>query len=663
MKRLSFLVLLFAIIFLSRCSLDFPDDPRPPKWVMRFENLPLFKADTLIIGENLTADKFNRLGPDSILSINRQGEKEIGLADKLRIEKRSLDVSAQLGNFEVNATQTAQSTIDFTDIYPELSGFQGGTGIVPPKDIDPVEKYVTLTDFDSISVVSGRVRLEISNYLGFDLSGDIRMAIIDAGRGMIPVDTLKINSLRNGETKIYYVDLQNQTISSNILTILFGHSNGSNNQQVTVPADSRIESVVAPENVVADGAYGARLKEQVLELSQSVDLSTDSLTVRKGEIEYGSILLEINNQFSFGIGLEIEVLNIFDANGDPFRLSLDLAPGQNGSSVVYLDNGKVDLEGTNLNFRIKMHIFPDANGKYDLRSVDKLAVSARITDIQLTSVTADFSLSVSFPEIGEEIFKSNNKEFVNFDFQDVWLRLQFLNTPFNMGLNLKFRAQRPDTSYSIFVQANIPPNGELLMNRHGVNNNEASPTIVDLFRMVPESLFVSGTARVQGQNVTFRKEDKLGVHYDLDFPLSFTATHGSRYSLIDSLKIAEKTRQNIRDYAREGSIAIDIINALPISGFLSCYIGSDSANVSEEFFTIVLPRPQLNADGIVVQPADGKFTVDIDQQKFIDLANSQFYRLEIRTDDQPIATLTANDYVILKNVIISGKFLMDPDNL
>lgn len=662
MKKIIFVLISVSILAGLRCSLDLPDDPRPPKWVMRFEDIPLFKADTLIIGENLKRDKFNRLGPDSILSINRNGEKTINLADKLKIGSRTLDVSTELGTFKVNAEQRGSSVIDFTEIYPELADFKGGTGVVPSKDIGPVEKYVTLTDFDSVNVVNGRVLFDITNYLGFDLVGDVRMAMIDAGRGMAPIDTFKINQLRNGETRIFYVDLQNQMISSNILTVLFGHSNGSEGQTVTIPADARIESSVTPENVTANEAYGARLKEQVLNLSQSVDLSTDSLTVRKGEIEYGSILLEIDNDFGFGIGLEIEVLNIYDVNGDPFKLSLDLSPGDRGSSVVYLDNGSIDLDGTNLNFRIKMRIFPDVNGKYDLKSADKLAVLATINEIQLSSVTADFSLGTGFPEIGEEVFKDSDKKFVNFDFHDVWLRFRFLDTPFNLGLNLKFRSERPDTSYAIRVQANVPANGELLMNRHGVNNNGESPTIVDLFNMVPESLFVSGNVRVMGQNVTFSKDDNIGVHYELDFPLSFE-TKNAHYSLQDSLKIGEKTRQNIRDFARGASVSLSVINALPLSGFMSCYIGADSANVDEELFTIVLPRAQLNADGIVVTPASGNFSVEIDQQKFIDLANSNFYKLELRADDLPEVTLTAKDYLILQNVIVSGRFLMDPDNL
>ncbi|NOZ62470.1 MAG: hypothetical protein GXO74_12405 [Calditrichaeota bacterium] len=658
-------LLIFALLILglvSRCTLNLPEDPRPPKWDLLVEEIPLFSADTLRVGDEFSRDTYNRLGPDSILSINKNGQKTFGLADKLRIQSQNVHASAQLGNFEISATQQSSTEIYFTDIYPELAGHEGQQAIVPPKDLTPVEKEVTLTDFDSVNVVTGRVRLEVTNHLGMDLSGDVRLAILDQVRANAPIDTLQLGLIRDGETRFFYVDLENELISSSILAVLFGRMDGSNGQTVTLVQGARLELSVSPEDIVADAAYGANLKEQILELTDSIDLSTDSLTVRRGEIEYGSILLEITNHFNFGIGLEIDVLSITDANGDPFSLSLNLSPGQTGSDVVYLDNGVLDLDGENLKFGIKLQIFPNASNRYDLKSSDELGVAVKLSDIQFSSVTADFNIATSFPEFEEEVFPQGTENLKNFDFHDVWLKMQFLDTPFDLGLNLTFNAVRSDTSYKIVIQKNIPANGSLLLNRNGANEDQSQPTIVDLFNIIPEKMLVSGSVRVMGQNATFHKDDQMGVRYDLDFPLMFT-TKNSHYSKTDSLNIDEDARQKIRDYTYQGSINVSLVNSLPISGFLSLFVGPDSNHVDSEIFTIVLPRPTLRNDGVVAQPASGSFVIELTKQKFTEIADSYFLRFEASLDDTPEATLTANDYLIVKDVFINGKFLIDPDNL
>jgi len=662
MKKSLSIFVLFVFGLLSRCTLDLPKDPRPPKWDLIVEEIPLFSSDTLRIGEAFSRDEYNRLGPDSILSVNKTGQKIFGLADKLKIQSQNVHASAQLGKFEIKANQQSRTEVYFTDIYPELAGHEGQQAVVPPKDLEPVEKIITLTDFDSVNVVSGRVRLQVTNQLGMDLGGDVLLAILDEGRGNVPIDTLQLGLIRDNETKFFYVELENQRISSYILAVLFGRMSGSNGQTVTLVQGARLEVSVMPENIVADEAFGAELKEQVLELIDSIDLSTDSITVRRGEIEYGSILLEITNHFDFGIGLEIDLLSITDVNGAPFSFSLNLAPGQKGSDVVYLDNGVLDMDGEKLKLGIKLRIFPGVGNKYDLKSTDELGVAVQISDIQFSSVTADFNLGTSFPAIEEEVFSDETENLKNFDFHDVWLKLQFLDTPFDLGLNLTFNAVRSDTSYKIFVQKNIPANGSLLLNRYGANGDQSQPTIVDLFNIIPQKMIVSGSVRVMGNNATFHKDDEMGVRYDLDFPLIFAAKD-ARYSKTDSLKIGEDARQKIRDYTYQCAINVSVVNSLPISGFLSLFVGPDSNNVESELFTIVLPRPNLRNDGVVAQPGSGTFVIDINREKFIDLANSYFYRFEARLDDTPEATLTANDYLIIKDVFISGKFLIDPDNL
>ena len=657
-------VVLIIMTILFSCSLDLPEDPKAPKWDIAIEEIPLLKADTLRIGDKLKPGDFNRLGPDSILSLNISDQKSFGLKSKLKINEQYSDFSAELGEFEIVTDQPAESKIYFTDLYPELADKVGGQAVLEPRDLNPIENDVQLTDFDSVSVVTGMVRYKITNNLGFDINGDVRMAILDVGRGMEPdtLDIIELKEIQNLETKFYYTDISGRRISSQIQTVLFGELGGSDGQEVTIPQDSRIDIIVVPVTVIVNEAYGAKLKEQSLDLVGHVDINSDSLSIKQAEIEYGSITLNIRNNFSFDFELKIEIPNLKDQNNVELSTFMTLGVGEQQTVEINMDNSTLELDGQDLTFNVNLKILPTQGLKYNLKNTDMINASVHIFDIQFLSVTADFNLTTWFPDIQEDVFKNRSEDFNNFDFKDVWLRINFLDTPFDLGLNLTFTALRSDTTYSLKVQKNIARGETLLLNYHGVNDDNSTPTIVDLVNLIPEEMLISGKVRVMGENITFHKDDEMGVHYDIDFPLTFS-THNSLYSKVDTLKISEDTRKKVKDYSISGGISLSLENAIPISGYLALLVGPKSDQIDNEVFRVNLPRPVLNQDGIVVQPVSRIIDVELDRLKFLSIADGYYYQFILALDDYDRATLTANDYIIVHHVYISGKFLFDPENM
>lgn len=660
MKKIVLLFIVAAAVF-SFCTLDLPEDPKPPKWNVEIERIPIFKADTLRLGDQLKPDDFNRLGADSVLSININSEQSFNLKDKLKIPGRSTSFSDQLGNFEISVEQSAESDILFAEMFPELSGMLGAEAVIDTMDLNPVENHSILEDFDSVRVVSGRVRYDVTNNLGFVLSGDVRLAILDEGRADVPIDTLFLERMENGETSVYYTDLAGKWISSQIKTVILGTSNGSEGETVFIPETSGVHVVITPETFIVSEAF-ARLTEQTLSLSGEVDVSTDSLTVKQAEIESGTMSLTIENRFDFTINLVISIPSIMDVSQNILELDMTIGVGESRTETLTLDQHTLDMNDGILEFGIELKILPEADQKYALKGSDEIFAEIEMSDIQLESVIADFFMTTGFPDIEETVFEDRPEDFTNLSFQDVRLEIGFIDPPFDLGLALDFTGQRIDSSYTIHVHQNITSSNSLVLDKDGVNGDMSSPTIVDLINMIPEKIIVSGDVRLIGDNVSFHKDDEIGVAYAVDFPLIF-ATENASYSKIDTLKIAEGTRENLVERSVTASLNVSLENGLPISGSLALYTGIDSLDISDEIFTIVLPQATVDVEGIVIEPGEGMFTIDMNETTIQALANGYYYKFIISLDDTGVATLTANDYIVVRDVFVSGKFLFDPDGM
>ncbi|MCD4665949.1 MAG: hypothetical protein K8R68_11820, partial [Bacteroidales bacterium] len=247
----------------------------------------------------------------------------------------------------------------------------------------------------------------------------------------------------------------------------------------------------------------------------------------------------------------------------------------------------------------------------------------------------------------------------NLGFKDVVFYMSFINNPFDLDLDVKIKAVRGDVNNQLPIIKKITKNSSLILDRNGINNDHSTPTIVDIVNMIPEKIIMDGKVTVKGENVTFDKDDQIGVQYGIDFPLRFS-TNSASYSQKDSLKIDNDMRDFLKNKCRSAGILLTVENSLPISGMLSLLVGPDSTNITTELFSIGLPTSTV-FDGIVAQPGDSTFNVNLDEVKFTTIADGYFYKFIVAIDDVEEAALTANDYIIIKDVYISGKFLFDPD--
>jgi len=651
---------LFALITFFYCTLDFPEDPKAPKWDVEIERIPLLKADTLRLGDQLDPKDFKRNGADSILSIDIKDETHFDLKDNLKSPAQDKSFSDQMGEFRVNVTQSVEREISFVEIYPGLSSLPGTNAVIPESQITPVEKGLELPDFESLSIKSGGATLELTNQLGFALDGGVKLDLIDEGRGNNLIQTILIDRTENGQSSTHDINLSGKIISNHLKGVLYGTLKGSNGQEVFIPTNSALLVKIIPKNIIVNEAT-ARLPVQNFYLSGSTDVNLDSLRIRRAKIESGFIKLKILNDFDFVIDLKISTPNILDENNNELSETISITNHSEQEISFILDNTTIDLDNKNLSFDVAMTSLPESDRMYTLKSTDELSVDIEVSEILFESVTGDFDLRTQFPEIHETIFEDAPEEIENFRFHDVILTVGFIESPFVLDLNVNITAMNDGIIKQIPIVASLSQNESLVLSRDGINNDHSSPTIVDLINMLPEEIIIDGDIRVNGENVTFSKDDQIGVKYGIDFPLIFSANQAS-FSQNDSLEIEDNMRDFLRDNSMSAGITMSVENGLPISGALSLLVGPDSTNISSKILTLNLPKPTLT-NGVVTTPGATTINIELDKQKFLAIANANFYQFDVTIDDISDAAITATNYLVIHDVFISGSFLFDPEGL
>ncbi len=664
MKKVIY-ILSMMVFMLSQCTIDFPEDPKAPKWDLKITRIPLFKADTLRLGDKLKSDQIEPVGSDSILTVGIDNSKMFDLSDKLKFPAQSKSFSDELGEFQVDVDQAVESDIMLVEIFPQMEPALEDSAIVPPSEIRPPAKEMTLKDFLYVSIVSGGVMINLKNELGFAVDAqdnkDLYLDIIDVGQGNTIIETIEIQRIEDGETSSHYVDLSGKVISNEIKIELYGFMKGSEGEKVFISNNAKIRVTVFPDDFIVNEAQ-AKIVPQTLDLSGSIDINVDSLMVKSAEIESGSITFYVNNQFDFNIEIQIRFENLFDENNNPITATIPIPSKNDEQTIVDLANTLIDLDNKDLSFDVGLQIFPEPMKIYTLTSNDEFFSQVETSDIQFKSVTGDFNLTTSFPEIEEEVIKNPPDELESISFKDVQVDVLFINSPFDLDLNLLIEGVRNNQKFPLEIDEYLVPGAVLQLNRNGVNNDNSSPTIVDIINNIPEKLVIQGGLKVIGNDITFNKNDQVGVNYKIGFPFTF-ATNNAQFSNSDSLNIDDDMRDYLNDHTISAGLAVTVENGLPVSGNISMLVGADSLNITTEIFSFTLPEPVLAANGVVVNPGVLENEIELTEDQFLAIADGYFYKIRVDINDVSEATLTANDYIILKDIYMSGKVLFDPENL
>jgi hypothetical protein len=660
MKMMKILLLTCTPLFFF-CTLNMPDDPKPPKWDLVIEQIPLFKADTLRLGDELKPKDFTRAGTDSLLSVTKNDEKNFYIGDKLAIPARNESITDQIGMFEIEGGDPINHEIQFIELYPGLSAAVGTSVPIPGTSIPTIKRTTDFDGFVSVSIVSGGFQIDILNHLGFVLGNDVTLDLYDLTNNSL-INQVNFDPIPNQQTGNYFIDLAGKTISSNLEVRIHGSLVGSSGVPVLITSNAGFTITVTPKDLVANQAR-AKLPPQSFQLAGNLEINSDTLMVKRATVESGSITIDINNSFEFPIQVNLTLPNITYPNSQVVVVPFSVNPGNRTVNVIQLANALFNLDDQNLKCEIGLSILPDQTKNYTISSGDELTVTVNISRIQLRSITGNFDIKTKFPEISQSVFKDMPDQLNNFSLDNAILTLDFINSPFDdMMLNISILASKNTDVRQFLIHQTVHHGQTLTLDKNSPNADGSSTTFIDILNLLPEEIVINGDVRVQGQEITFNKNDSLGVGYNIEVPLAFSL-QGTSIAEHDTLKLKDDARDKIRDYLTSASVTLTVENALPISGSLSILVGQDSTHITNELFSVQLPQPVLDTNGRVTTPAIQTLTVSLTKEKFELLANSYFFEYAVYLNDTDLARLSANDYLIIRNVYVSGEVMVDPDGM
>ncbi|MFC1555043.1 hypothetical protein ACFL7D_10435, partial [candidate division KSB1 bacterium] len=671
MKLLT-IISLGIFIFVFACTI--PTEFELPQWEVRVVKFPVMGADTIFIGKEITDENLRPIGSDSLYHIFFDGSQQIDVADNLKqAPVNPAPIATGVGNFSVdNSTNSVE--IDVTEMFPVLIGLNGTSYTIPDAPITEVNKTITGSSYTNIVLEEGTLEITVNNDLNFPL-GDTLYVYIKDNVNLQTVGMIAFNDvIAAGDSSTQSIDLSGQILSNDLSVSIEGNQNSTD---ITVDESVSLNIDVAIKDLKASSAT-ADIPNQNLDISQSVDISTDSITVKSAVVSSGTITIDVDNGLPFPITVDIEFTDILDA-GSPINQSITIGTPTDidlaGKTLSPGADGMLDFVVTAAT--------QSNNNEYTVNSTDIITSTVSVSEMQFSSVNADIDIGVEFPSFEEEMVDLD-LEIPDINFEDITFTLDFINTPADMEITLDIFGEKDSETAQADYSFNIygGQDNEVVLTNDGVLVNGTTPGLgsglVDVINLLPEKIAFSGTAQIDDNDANLTTAP-IQIDYEVDVGFVYSLPDGAVIEG-DTLEISfadeddpeqeQDMREIMRDYFNSGSFDIVIANGVPIGGDLTIRVADSTTALSTDPESWPL-LTTFGFDPPVLDPATGNATSIPDQEISIGLTDAQIIRLSeadfgywwVTLEAIPKGALHSTDLIILRKSFISGSVTVNQDLL
>ena len=372
-----------------------------------------------------------------------------------------------------------------------------------------------------------------------------------------------------------------------------------------------------------------------IQINDRPEFSVNSAVIAQGDYY---IDMDFNNTFSFDINLEISISQLKDKQGNPFYESIQVPPGQS-QNRFYISENTITFNGGSLDINAVINIPQPVWG-----GDDYLSIIATVSELEFSEVTADIkNIQEQFVDVSEDLFKDPPKGLDNFELAQADISIRMLNVPFDVAANFDITTRKKGVENSLTRAVTIPGGDQT---SHGFD-------IAEVINSMPENITISGSGTVSGTNVTIKRGTKFRVEYTVDVPLKFSITQSSTIEETDKLDLDKDARDAIKDNLINAGMEGTIVNETPLSGSLELYVGVSEISTTSKIFSISLPR----------RGSEGVIDINISKSDLDILADANYYRYYVTLDTVLNAQVKSTDYIIVKNIFLSGSGKIDLEDL
>ena len=670
----------FTVVYILGCSM--PSEPQLPQWDVKLVRVPILGADTISVGEQIDDPNIFPMGADSLYHIQFNGTETINVANQLKQESVSPSpFTGKIGNFSVAANPGQLVTVGILDAFPFLAPFGGQSRIIPAGYLPTIEKGLTLSNYTSVTFISGTVSVGITNNLNFPLGKPITIKLYDITRA----DTVGTVSFadtiaRNGGTANANFNLAGKQMSNNLKVIISGHEDGTGLTPIVVNLSLGFNVSVSMSNLVASSAT-ANIPNQNFGINQSVDINTDSIKVKTAAVSSGTISLQFNSSFPFPVQLSVGLTDIktgvtpitrvitIPASGS-ITDNIDLA----GKTIILGTDGRADFAITAAT--------QSNNNSYTISANDSVKTRVTVSNLVFSSVTADVNIGTDFPSFDEDVVELDI-DVPDIRFDNVIFTFVFSNVPADINIALRMVGTKSGkvpviANYSFSLNGDLTSNTVVLTNT-GVTVNGVSPGsgsgIVNLINLLPEHISFSGSARIDDDNAVLTTAP-IGINYTVDVPFVYSLPSGAELDG-DTLDIQfdsedpkkdKDMRDIIRDYFKGGFIFINITNGIPMGGTLTLYAADSLTALTTpcSLWPVLStfdfnPAPTNPTTGDILPIPSQELSLGLTQAQVQILSNSRYGYWTVQLDSIPKGSLHSTDKILLNKGFITGTLTVNSD--
>lgn len=675
LKKISIFAGLLFLLF----ACDFKA-PVLPTWEI-ITKVP-FEVDDLIIGERLAADPLSDTSSTSPFRFDND-QLFISLDDSLQLQEISRDALSitpggvsdviELDTLELNSLAAIESPlIPLGALIPELTQFVGVQVTLPDTTLDPPDFVLPASDFRSINVISGNMRLSISNTLPFTIGpnssstdGLTIRVVSDSTNEEVAVFNFP-NDIGNGGSAQSVASIGGQTINAPLRFEYTIPVKGGESFTVTsaLLSDAGIAVTLELENMRADQVV-ARLEPQDYQDVLRVGYR-DETRVRSADIASGSFILNFTNHIPLASTVNVTIPAVLRQNGNPFQVTLNLPASGELELPVLFNNDQIRNPDNPSELIDSLEVVIDAQ---TVPSNEFVAISAQDSvSIDVTAQTIFFRSFNGFlaPETLTiaPVFEDDLIDYEGFEggleFQQALLELSFAS-----GISIE--NLRADVRVTAYHQEDglATDSATLLLNdvqfQQGTPNNLLiqGQEIVDILNILPTALRFSGEVRASG-NATVTRGDNIRMSYRLETP--FTARI-SAFSTLDGDTATFDINKEFRDAAEDDALISAVLNVTfanhtPLGGDIKIVLSND---LSDGNLYDIDPQPPIGLvrtvtiDAAPVNPATGlvtgegtrSITIELTEEELSIFAASQMqigFQLNLN-DTGNFVTMRYSDYI------------------
>ncbi len=367
---------------LSSCWVDVPEEGEFVKWTTTVE-IPFFQdnltletlaEDSLITIDSLSAYFDDGENTDSIFVYHKSiGINKVEVGNKLKLDPVSTSFSQDIDDVTVASIQkNISSTIGtislddidpsstdpfmLRDIYAQIENVENGLSVpIDSFEIEPIVKPFSFEEFGYAQFSMGELEISIINNMVITLGPPIMIKLLEITMGdtnEIPNSLIQFDEMINAESGFASgtLDLAGMTLPGELLVQVSGNSSGTNGISIPIDEDAKnsafkIEISASNLKVIA---ASAKIPEQLIEESGTIELEPDSNKIVSATIANGNLIVKVDNYISLSSILNISIPNLQDPSGASYSSIInilqntldiyDITNMENYSLVMEADN-------------------------------------------------------------------------------------------------------------------------------------------------------------------------------------------------------------------------------------------------------------------------------------------------------------------------------------